>query len=186
MQPDDLVLYVANNTAIKTFGNKQLAIDLSLRKDFNWYFIIAVVKTAIIGADFLTHYGLQIDLRVKSLIDTQTTLQSKGLLKEVAHENVSTINSSIKFHDVIAKYVDITNLNRYQLQTTDNVQHRIITNCQPISERPRCFSGEKLKAIKDEFRVLLHHGIVRPSSSPWASPIHLVKKMRHSRKTTQQ
>ncbi len=36
--------------------------------------------------------------------------------------------------------------------------------------------GEKLKAAREEFRQLEAAGIVRRSSSPWSSPLHMVRK----------
>jgi hypothetical protein len=37
-----------------------------LRRDFTWRFIIADVTQPIIGADFLSHYGLFVNLRKKN------------------------------------------------------------------------------------------------------------------------
>ena len=54
--------------------------------------------------------------------------------------------------------------------------HYIMTTGPPVAERPRRLSPEKLKAAKAEFKALVAAGICRPSSSPWASPIHLVRK----------
>ncbi|XP_049312212.1 uncharacterized protein LOC125778460 [Bactrocera dorsalis] len=57
-----------------------------------------------------------------------------------------------------------------------DVNHQIVTDCRPIAEPLRRYSGEKLNVIKSEFNELLQLGIIRTSSSPWASPVHLVKK----------
>lgn len=55
-------LFAANGSIIRTFGWKQLSIDLGLGRDFRWRFIIADVTKPIIGADFLHHFNLLVDL----------------------------------------------------------------------------------------------------------------------------
>lgn len=62
-----LTLKAANDTRIRTFGRRVLGIDLSLRRLFNWSFIVADVSQPILGADFLRHYGLLVDLRASRL-----------------------------------------------------------------------------------------------------------------------
>ena len=52
----------------------------------------------------------------------------------------------------------------------------MITEGQPIAERPRKLAGEKLKIAKTEINAMLDMGILRPSRSPWASPLLLKKK----------
>ena len=37
-------------------------------------------------------------------------------------------------------------------------------------------SPERLKAARQEFEHMLQQGIIRPSSSSWASPLHMVPK----------
>jgi len=62
-------LYAANNTLITTYGTKLVQVDLGLRRKLDWTFVVADVKQAIIGADFLAHYGLVVDLTHRSLRD---------------------------------------------------------------------------------------------------------------------
>ena len=45
-----------------------------------------------------------------------------------------------------------------------------------MSCKPRPLHGDKLTAVKEEFRLLQDLGVIRPSNSPWASPLHLVPK----------
>ncbi|CAB0028292.1 unnamed protein product [Trichogramma brassicae] len=46
----------------------------------------------------------------------------------------------------------------------------------PSLPAPRRLAGDRLAAAKAEFKKLLDRGIIRPSSSQWASPLHLVPK----------
>ena len=56
------------------------------------------------------------------------------------------------------------------------VVHHITTTGLPVHARPRRLPPERLQAVKQEFEHMLDLGIIRPSSSPWASPLHMVPK----------
>ena len=55
-------LYAANGSVISTYGHITIRLDLGLRRDFTWRFVIADVTTPILGADFFKHFGLLVDL----------------------------------------------------------------------------------------------------------------------------
>ena len=46
----------------------------------------------------------------------------------------------------------------------------------PVTARPRRLPPEHLKVARREFEHMLQLGIIRPSSSAWASPLHMVPK----------
>lgn len=57
-----------------------------------------------------------------------------------------------------------------------SVRHYIVTKGPPVFAKPRRLDSAKLKAAKQEFDFLVKKGICRLSSSPWASPLHMVRK----------
>ncbi|KFD44919.1 hypothetical protein M513_14204, partial [Trichuris suis] len=57
-----------------------------------------------------------------------------------------------------------------------SVRHRILTVGPPIFSRPRRLPPEKLRIAKNEFNTMMRMGVIRPSSSAWASPLHMVPK----------
>ena len=57
-----------------------------------------------------------------------------------------------------------------------NINHHIITSGPPVKSDLRQLSPEKLTFVKEEIAQLLKDGIITPSSSPYASPIHIVPK----------
>lgn len=71
-------IFAANGSQIRTFGTKKLNLDLGLRRNFEWNFIIADVSKPILGSDFLKHYHLLPDLKSKSMIDGTTLLHVLG------------------------------------------------------------------------------------------------------------
>ena len=57
------------------------------------------------------------------------------------------------------------------------VEHAIVTGDNPpVRARARQYSHANKEAIADEVRKYKETGVVRPSSSPWASPVLIVKK----------
>jgi hypothetical protein len=62
-------LRAVNDTTIRTYGWLTLRLNLGLRRDFTWRFVVADVTHPVIGADFIFHFGLLVDCRNKRLLD---------------------------------------------------------------------------------------------------------------------
>ena len=60
-------LVAANNSNIKTYGNCKRVVDVGLKREYPWTFIVADVQQPIIRADFLIKYNLLVDLRSRCL-----------------------------------------------------------------------------------------------------------------------
>ena len=71
---DNLTLLAVNDTPIHTYGKRSLTLNLGLRRSLSWIFIIADVRKPILGADFLRHFGLLVDMKQKQLTDKTTHL----------------------------------------------------------------------------------------------------------------
>ncbi|GBP73156.1 hypothetical protein EVAR_52583_1 [Eumeta japonica] len=67
-------LNAAKGTTVNIYGYINLELDLSLRQDYPWRFVVADVTKPIIGADFLQFYSHMVDIRNRRLIDNTTTL----------------------------------------------------------------------------------------------------------------
>lgn len=175
---NNLVLFAANGTKIQTYGTKLLKIDLNLRRTFTWSFVIADVSQPILGSDFLTHFNLLVDVRNKCLVDNQTKLSSIGKIPNVnsGETNISILLGKSKFDSLLADYPEITNPSAPLTAQTSTVFHHIETKGQPVFSKPRRLSSDLLKAARQEFEFLHAQGVIRPSKSPWASPLHMVKK----------
>ena len=68
----DRRLHAVNHSSIPTFGEKSVLLDLGLRRVFRWVFIVSAVSFPILGADFLYHFNLSVDLRQQRLSDNTT------------------------------------------------------------------------------------------------------------------
>lgn len=172
----DIKLYAANGSKIDTYGDKVLSVSLGFRRNFQWQFTIANITQPILGADFLTHHNLLVDLRRKRLIDVITNLSSKG---EICHKNylsIRTIDPTSPYVDVLSKFPSITQPPKYVKAVKHDVTHKIITTDSPVKARARRLSPRRLKIAKEEFSYMLETGICRPSKSEWSSPLHMARK----------
>lgn len=175
---DTLPLFSATGAIIPTYGKRTLALNFGLRRDHNWPFIIAKVTTNIIGADFLSHFNLLVDLHNRRLIDAQTRLTSDGRLWQAKNTigNIHTIPKGIEYEDILKQFPEIFKSTHTAHCTTSTIMHHIDTKGPPTSAKPRRLPPDKLNIAKTEFKALCEQGICRPSSSPWASPLHMVPK----------
>lgn len=172
-------LCAANGTPINTYGFTTIYLNLGLRRDFTWQFIVADVTKAIIGVDFLSFYNLIVDCRNQRLIDNNTTLVAPA-----SPARSSDIISSVKvilgkstYHHILRDYPDIVRPPGIHRTPTHNTKHHIHTTPgPPVSCTPRRLAPDKLKIAKEEFEAMLKDGTARPSKSPWASPLHLAPK----------
>uniref|UniRef100_A0A6P7FDT8 Uncharacterized protein LOC114328356 n=1 Tax=Diabrotica virgifera virgifera TaxID=50390 RepID=A0A6P7FDT8_DIAVI len=69
-RPSTVCLYSATGSCIQTYGQRQLSLNLGLDQPVTWTFVVADVTTPILGADFLTHYGISVDMRNKRLVSS--------------------------------------------------------------------------------------------------------------------
>lgn len=175
-QSSSLKLFAANGTRIDTYGSKTLALNLGLRRDFKWKFCVASIQRPILGADFLSHYGLLVDMKRKRLLDTITGLTHKGRLSKINHLTVCTTSPDSPFHKILTEFPELTRFAPISNDKIHQVEHFIVTKGPPIASTPRRLSPEKLKFARDEFNSMIEQGICRPSKSPWAAPIHMVPK----------
>lgn len=168
-------LYAANDTPIATYDEEILRMDLQLRREFYWKFIVADVSHPTLGVDFLAHYDLLVDSKRKRLVDGKTLLATQCA---ACTQQISSIKATLTaepYASLLSKYKQITQLNIAKQAKTDT-QHHIETTGPPVAAKARRLSPEKLAAAKKEFEYLAKLGICRPSQSSWASPLHMVKK----------
>ena len=81
-----LKLKAADNHEIKIHGETQLELkNKSLRRSFSWVFIVAEVARPILGADFLSHYGINVDCSSSVIFDPCTKFAASCNCTSVSH-----------------------------------------------------------------------------------------------------
>ena len=146
---------------------------------FRWVFVIADISKPILGADFLKHYGLLVDMRSKCLTDPLTEINVQGTISPVTSSFVLSLlpkQSKSDYERILLDYPAITRPYNNDMEVKHNVTHDIGTKGPPVSERPRRLPPERLKIASLEFEHMMELGIIRPSSSDWGSFLHMVPK----------
>ncbi|GFT85219.1 hypothetical protein TNCV_496741 [Trichonephila clavipes] len=166
----------AANTKIPAYGMVRKELNLGLRRPFIWTFIIADVSSPIIGADFLKHFNLLIDLKKKRLMDVETSLFTPCVFSNIVQPSILTVDANISFKNILSEYPDLSNPSLISKSASHGTVHHIITTGPPVTVRPRRLHPKLYDAVKVEFEFLLAQGIIRPSKSPWSSPLHVVPK----------
>lgn len=168
-------VYAANQSEIATYGEKRLTLNLGLRRDFTWDFIVANVSQPILGADFMYAHNLLPDLRNRRLTDGSTGLTIHAKSTSTPFQAISMLKSDTSFHSLLKEYIDITCQSRKKSQT-HHVRHYIKTQGPPTAERARRLSPGRYKYAKTEVESWIAHGDCKPSQSQYASPIHMQRK----------
>ena len=75
-----------------------------------------------------------------------------------------------------AEFPEVFSVSNLRLPPKHDIVHYIETTGPPIKQRPRRLSPEKLAVLRKELSHLKELRIIRLSSSPWGSPVHMVKK----------
>ncbi|GFW59874.1 retrovirus-related Pol polyprotein from transposon opus [Trichonephila clavipes] len=169
-------LFAANNTKIPVYGMVRKELNLGLRRPFIWTFIIADVSSPIIGADFLKHFNLLIDLKKKKVGGCGNFSLHFLCFSNIVQPSILTVDANISFKNILSEYPDLSNPSLISNSTSHGTVHHIITTGPPVTARPRWLHPKLYDAVKVEFEFLLAQGIIRPSKSPWSSPLHVVPK----------
>ena len=175
---DNLTLQAVNNTPIPTYGKKSLTLDFGLRRTFHWVFVIARVQHPILGADFLRHFSLLVDMRHRQLLDGLTALRIQGVQCQVQSPSPTILPRGpvSTYEAMLAEFPLITRPCTSDAPIKHDVTHHIQTTGLPVSAHPRRLAPDRLRVARQEFDHMLELGIIRPSSSNWASPLHMVPK----------
>ena len=133
----------------------------------------------IIGADFLHHFGLLVDMKRSCLLDAVTQLHVQGITTctPSPHPVLNLHSASPSVYDsILSEFPGVTQLCSYDCPPKHTGTHHIVTTGPPVTARARRLSPERLRTAKDEFEHMLQPGIIRPSSSSWSSALHMVPK----------
>lgn len=172
-------LTAVNSSKIRTYGEKLLSLNFGLRRDFQWIFIVADVSTPIIGADFMGHFDLSVNLKKRILVDNTTLLEVQGMNTSVPSEGriASTLISAEKeFVDLLNRFSDVLNNTQDTKLSIPLVRHRIPTHGSPCRAKARPIPLRTQNFVKESISKMLKDGIIRPSNSEWSSPLHIVPK----------
>lgn len=84
-----------------------------------------------------------------------------------------------KLNDTLNSFSDVFSQHPHNFGRTNLVRHKLTTNCEsPISQRAYRTSTSIKVEIHCQVDGLTAHDLIEDSTSPWASPVVMVKKYR--------
>ena len=123
------------------------------------------------------HFNLLVDVNHLCLVDTLTQLQVHGILTQEPSPSPSVpLPDPSDDFTALSEFPCLLCPPPPDQPVKHTVTHHIPTNGPPVASRPRRLLPERLKIARQEFNRMLVLGIIRPSSSCWASPLHMVPK----------
>ena len=171
-------LFGANGSVISTFGTKHFTVQLSPTLRCPLVFVVADTTSAILGADFLTHFQLNVNLHKKIIYKQSETIQcSTGPMPNFFQIYfLQTSKGNNQFKQLLQEYEDLTLPRNHLNAAKHKTVHYIRTEGQPVWAPARRLPANKRIAAEDHFQELLKTSIITPSQSNFASPLIMVPK----------
>ena len=91
---NSLNLQAVHDSPIATYSERLLNVNIGLQWTFQWIFIVSDVKQPILGAGFLRHCNLLVDIVHNCVTDALTQLQVQGITYHHRHLPSPTLFSS--------------------------------------------------------------------------------------------
>ena len=172
-------LVAANGSRIRCYGEKKLRLHVGDRV-YEWNFLVADVRRPLMGADFLTHSSLLVDLRNGQLVHPEemhsTPLHRTRRRSRITGLAFTTNANPSLLSKLFAEFLTVTVTNFKIDRPKHEVRHTIETRGQPVRAKARPLPPQKLAAAKAMFAEMATTGIVRRSNGPWSSPLHVITK----------
>ena len=167
----------ADGSALPSWGRRRFELCFGGRQ-FTFEFLLAAVDRPILGMDFLAKYKWLIDVPGRQILDSATMapifpVAVGGLGEE---ERVAHVQAPAAVRRLLDEFSDVVGASFSDIKPKHGVEHFIETKGPPVHAKYRRLDAAKLEAAKAEFRKMEEAGIIRPSKSPWASPLHMVPK----------
>ena len=150
-------------------------------KVYIWNFQLAPVFIPLLGADFLKHFNLLVDIKGRKVVHAdcpEDIVIRASPDPQPAFKSVSFHSAPQQAKKLLEEFLDILSSDVFTTsKPRHGVRHNLLTNPgPPVFAKPRRLDLEKLAAAKEEFSSMEKAEIIKRSSSPWASPLHMVKK----------
>ena len=95
-----------------------------------------------------------------------------------AFRRASFLSAPAQIQKLLSEFPDVLSSDGFTAsKPRHGVRHHLLTTPgPPVYSKPCRLDPDKLSAAKAEFSAMEKAGIIRRSSSPWSSPLHMVKK----------
>lgn len=183
------ILTTADGTAQDVLGTVEVPLLVgNTVKLIDFLVVPSLAHGIILGSDFCEYFDISVDFKTRTWRSGYSNVEAlkvgitlrNSTSSECNAVNVIRSHSELSLEqkktiDVLIEHFKI--LSPRQLGRTNRIEHKIDTgDCEPIKQRHHVMSPYMLGHLNKELDKMLELGVVRPSTSPWASPVLLVKK----------
>lgn len=167
------VCTVANGQRVESLGTVELPIHLRDRVRLMEVVVLPdLPHQLILGSDFWVTMGIIPNLRHNEW-HFANSMDSICSIETSQDQTVLMDSEKVQLDDLVQRYKELMGTG---IGCTNMVEHKIITQSEPIRQRSYRVSPVLQKLIDDEIDEMLKLGVIEPSSSPWASPVVIVNK----------
>ena len=139
--------------------------------------MVADVQQPIIGADFLIHYSLLVDLRRRCLRDMRTGLAIPASLSSITPLSLNRVDAvHSDYTKPLGQFPELTRPTTKGETVKHSITHKIVTKGHPVFARPRRLAPDKLVTAKHEFDDMIKLGVIEPSDGECSSAPYMVPK----------
>nr|VZI47949.1 unnamed protein product [Spirometra erinaceieuropaei] len=181
-----------------------VSLDVTLPQSTSSHTFIVTPKLTwdlVLGIDFLARHGCQIDVKQRT-VQFNTKKEEEPMTSAIVFDDAAicaAIQTSVQIpptsvNHILSKaggtdrdrqalkvllldFEDVFAWDEYSLGRTNRIRHSIETgSAKPIWQHPRRIPVQYQNEVRDLLDNMLATGVIRPSHSPWASPVTLVPK----------
>jgi hypothetical protein len=128
---------------------------LLLWSPLSWTFLLAAVETPILGADFLRHFKLLVNLEAGCLVDAETLQSIRSSVSPVSGGFITALQAALpRLRALVNKFPEVANIPGRLQRVKHAVRHVIVKTGQLATARFCCLDSAKLAAAKAEFLQL--------------------------------
>ena len=114
---------------------------------------------------------------LNSIPESRVHKMNKDVTKDVHIDNTLPDSEKRLITELVNAYQDVFAINPKKPNRVNVLEHKIITDAEnPVFQKPRKIPNAWAKEVDTQVTEMLRNHIIRPSSSPWNSPLLLVKK----------
>ena len=145
-----------------SYGNCKRVVDVGLKREYPWKFIVADVQQPIIGANFLIHYNLLVDLRSRCLRDMRTGPAIAASLSSITPLSLNRVDTvQNEYTKLLGQFPELTRPTTKGETVKHGITHKIVTKRHPVFARPRRLAPDKLVTAKRKFDEMIKLEVTR-------------------------
>ncbi|XP_055714233.1 uncharacterized protein LOC129808478 [Phlebotomus papatasi] len=185
LRPVKWVLTTATGQNSPILGELEVLLTLDACTLQVTVFVADIVEDCVLGLTFLQQRVARLDLKSMKLVFEEGNLTELTLVKvpeylrELYGQAVRGLTESQagKVRGLLLKHSNVFSKTPWDIGRTELAEHAIGTGDHaPIKQPPRRFPIAKASEMERLVEDMLQQGVIEPSTSPWASPVVLVKK----------